>query len=151
MQPQNVFDLLHRRPLLGHRIAHVAKRDEGCWWITLASSRPGPGSPGFREHAEQPCGHGGQQSGRPPKVSGISPQRRPSCRRNSNRHHSGIASVVSRRTHSQCLMKRPIHTIYLTGQLQFRPVHPQTARRRTSHLARPRNTVINRHTVAAGF
>ena len=44
---------------------------------------------------------GAGSSRRPPKMSGISSDRWPSCRRNGVRHHPGIASVIDRCTHQR--------------------------------------------------
>ncbi len=110
MQPQNVFDLLHRTPRLGHCIAPVAKRGERWRWIRPATSRPGLGKTGIRKNA-------GRRSGRSAKLSRSSP----ACRRNGVRRQSGIASVMDRCTQQRGARPAPCGSALTLAALRSLP------------------------------
>ena len=71
-------------------------------WVRRKAREP----PRVRAEPAARSGHGGQQSGRLPEASGISPKRCPSCRRNGVRHYSGIASGMDRCTQLPRLLRR---------------------------------------------
>src|SRR5690606_33366000 len=90
VQPEYLFDLVHRKPRLGHQFAPCAKGAKGGGVKGLRRDAPSRGLSRYRPRA----GEGGRRYEIMADSVPIRPSKCPPCHRNTVRHAVGTVSAI---------------------------------------------------------